>query len=262
NISLYGNTATITMYDMLGVNIALSTDWTPSGSMNLLRELRCVDYFNSRHLNNYLVDWQMWSMVTSNPARGLSVANQTGSLQQGQFADIAIYNGASAPNYYRAVINAEIKDTVLVLRADLPLFGDKELMDAIPNGQTGCEEIPGGVCSVGKTACIMREVGVDYKTLAAVNASSYPLFFCSTPDKEPTCMPMRPADKYGCGQYPLADPSKDFDGDGVPDSLDNCPTIFNPVRPVDDYSTHQCKQADYNGNGIGDACDVNPLGKI
>ena len=35
----------------------------------------------------------------------------------------------------------------------------------------------------------------------------------------------------------------DFDGDGVPDDEDNCPTTFNP------------DQADVDGDGIGDACD-------
>jgi len=38
----------------------------------------------------------------------------------------------------------------------------------------------------------------------------------------------------------------DFDGDGVPDSLDNCPTVFNPG------------QEDYDGDGIGDVCDNCP----
>ncbi|MCA9295817.1 MAG: lamin tail domain-containing protein, partial [Phycisphaerales bacterium] len=38
-------------------------------------------------------------------------------------------------------------------------------------------------------------------------------------------------------------PEPDADGDGHPDSVDNCP-IFNPA------------QADCNGNGVGDACDL------
>jgi hypothetical protein len=38
-------------------------------------------------------------------------------------------------------------------------------------------------------------------------------------------------------------PPKDTDGDGIPDAVDNCPTVFNP------------DQADSNGNGIGDACE-------
>lgn len=35
----------------------------------------------------------------------------------------------------------------------------------------------------------------------------------------------------------------DFDADGVPDSTDNCPTVFNP------------DQADADNDGIGDCCD-------
>jgi hypothetical protein len=37
---------------------------------------------------------------------------------------------------------------------------------------------------------------------------------------------------------------RDTDNDGVPDVLDNCPTVYNP------------DQADSDGNGIGDACDT------
>lgn len=43
-------------------------------------------------------------------------------------------------------------------------------------------------------------------------------------------------------------PAPDGDGDGVPDSTDNCPTVPNP------------DQADGDGDGIGDACDQTPGG--
>ena len=39
-------------------------------------------------------------------------------------------------------------------------------------------------------------------------------------------------------------PPVDTDGDGRPDSADNCPTIANPL------------QADCNRNGVGDACEL------
>jgi hypothetical protein len=39
----------------------------------------------------------------------------------------------------------------------------------------------------------------------------------------------------------------DTDGDGVPDDIDNCPTVPNP------------DQTDSDGNGLGDACDAGPV---
>jgi hypothetical protein len=46
---------------------------------------------------------------------------------------------------------------------------------------------------------------------------------------------------------PGGGPDDDSDGDGVPDGVDNCPTIPNP------------SQTDTDGDGVGDLCDVCPL---
>ena len=47
NIRLYGVTAEVTTLARLGGTIALGTDWTYSGSANILRELACASQYNT-----------------------------------------------------------------------------------------------------------------------------------------------------------------------------------------------------------------------
>ena len=69
NVTLYGDTARVTTAARLGVEIALGTDWMPTGSMNLLRELRCADGLNETYLGRFFTDAQLWQMVTAERRR-------------------------------------------------------------------------------------------------------------------------------------------------------------------------------------------------
>ncbi len=247
NISLYGNTAPVTMYKTLGLNIALSTDWTPSGSMNLLRELKCADSFNYNYLAKSFSDKDLWNMVTANPADALKLSDKIGRLQKDMVADIAIYDGSSRTNVYRAIIDADVEHVALALRGGMPLYGDANIMQSIPNGQQRCEPFPGEIKGRQKTVCIEREIGIGFNALQGNNKDSYPLFFSGVPIGEPTCVPSRP------NEYTGKKTSADWDGDGIPNEKDNCPYIFNPIRPMDNGV-----QADCNKDGIGDVCDPKP----
>ena len=61
---------------------------------------------------------------------------------------------------------------------------------------------------------------------------------------------------------------QDADGDGIPDGIDNCPTVINPPSICSDGVSMcpsglssecpmgaTCVQADSDGDGVGDACD-------
>lgn len=253
NISLYGNTAQVTMYSNRGINIALATDWSPSGSINLLRELQCADSYNQNNLGTYFTDYDLWMMTTANAAKAVHMDQQIGRLAPGLVADIAVFSGPEGTTPYRRVLNANVESVSLVLRGGTPLYGDASIFEQVPGWTTGCESLPGGVNSSAKHVCIERELNETFAQLQASNTKSYPLFFRGIPDNEPTCIPSRPAVPGKESGYSGIRTPGDFDGDGVPDAIDNCPATFNPIRPVDNG-----KQADCNGNGIGDACDPTP----
>lgn len=257
NIGLYGNTAPVVMYDHQGVAIALGSDWLPSGSMNIDREMKCADQLNQKYFGKHFTDKQLWQMVTFNAALATGMGNTLGKLQVGYTADIAVFeNKKGASNAYRAVIDSTPEDVVLVMRGGRTLYGDSKLLDEDALFGKECEAIE--VCGRTKKACVKKDV--DKYTLDQVKfeGEKYaPLFECKgqTPPNEPSCEPSRPptqsaptASAYG------GITSADKDGDGVPDGQDNCPTIFNPIRPMDGAA-----QADADGDGIGDACDKCPL---
>ena len=243
NVDLYGNTASILLYHRLGVNIGLGTDWTASGSVNMMRELACADQLNRTQFGAYFTDREIYDMATINNARAFKVDAVVGSLEPGKVADVAVFHTTRHPDL-RAAIDGSPMDVALVLRGGAPLYGDVHLVPGIPGGATGCEVLD--VCGAEKRVCAQRETG---KTLAQLQPTgAYGLFFCEPPADEPTCVPFRP------GEYDGAAIAGDADGDGIPDDQDNCPAMFNPVRPVDNGA-----QADADGDGEGDVCDPCPL---
>src|SRR5678816_1630167 len=121
NITLYGDTARVTEAARLGVEIALGTDWMPTGSMNLLRELRCADSFNTNYLDHYFTDKQLWQMVTLNAAAVTATDDAIGLLAPGKVADITVFN-AHGGKTFRSVLDAEPQDVALVVRGGKVLY--------------------------------------------------------------------------------------------------------------------------------------------
>ena len=245
NVDLYGNTAPVTLLDAEGVMIALGTDWMPSGSMNMARELRCADDLNAKYYGKHFSDADLWRMATIHAAYAGGVQRVLGSIAPGKIADLAIFDGRTAKDH-RAVIDANVEGVALVLRGGAPIYGDAALMDA--TGAQACEAL-GDVCGAQRKACVAGDA--PNATLAAVRAAGeaiYPLFFCknTAPTNEPSCVPYR-------STYPMGITATDKDGDGVDDAKDLCPDVFDPIRPIDGM-----KQADTDGDGIGDACDPCP----
>ena len=254
NVSLYGDTAQVVLYDNMGVNIGLGTDWIYSGSANMLREFKCIDSLNTNNYGGHFSDYDLWRMPTYNNAVAFHLEDSIGSLKTGLLADIAVFRKTATRTAHRAVIDADNGDVLLVTIGGKFVYGDANLMssgDAV--------KVCGENKKVNLTANGAVAGGVTFSGLQS--AAQYPLFFCegSDPANEPTCVPKRTRSQDTSEQTTtnysgLVSVNNDSDGDGIADANDNCPFVFNPVRPQDTDR----KQADVDHDGIGDACDEYP----
>jgi cytosine/adenosine deaminase-related metal-dependent hydrolase len=251
NIALYGHTANVSLLDRLGVNIALSTDWLPSGSMNLLRELQCAAEYSDNYLDGYFSSYDLWQMVTINAARSFALQDELGSLAAGRAADIAVFRNDLGADPFQAVVRAKGPDVLLVLRSGRPLAGKADLLSALAGTGAICETLPAELgCGDGTAVCMSDPGGSRLSSILAANVDAYALMSCAAaPAGEPSCRPSWPEAFDGVPEIGVDD-----DGDGMLNDSDNCPTVFNPIRPMD-----QGRQPDWDRDGTGDACDDYPL---
>src|ERR1700736_4187980 len=99
NLLLYGGTTDIRAARAAGLDVALGSDWSPSGSKNLLNELKVAKIANDV-LDIGLADRDIVAMVTSTPARIVKWDGLVGSVSAGKRADfIVIAAPASADPY-------------------------------------------------------------------------------------------------------------------------------------------------------------------
>ena len=256
NIDLYGYTAQVSLMDQQGINVALGTDWIISGSMNMLRELRCAQDLNNNQFNKYFSDKKLVDMATINAAKAAKMEDIIGQLTPQHFADMAIFKKSISKKNYRAVLDADASDVVLVLRGGVALYGDANLLAAMGGDDSKCENLD--VCGSAKRVCVKQETGKTLAELTNAAKHKYDLFSCeSKPKNEPSCVPARLAENEKI-KFSGVYADNDTDGDGFPNEQDNCPLVFNPARPLDKQDDLY-PQADFDGDGQGDLCDPCPL---
>ena len=165
NLLLYGQTVLVYHALQAGLVVSLGTDWTPSGSRNLLDELKIADIAirdprllgsdrdlvpslsltgktpEQRDDAEIALDKLLVEMVTINPARTLRWNREVGSIEPGKFADLFVIgkpkhpSAGNLPNSpYRNLIDATEQDVRLVLVNGDPLAGDVALMKLLKPG--------------------------------------------------------------------------------------------------------------------------------
>jgi cytosine/adenosine deaminase-related metal-dependent hydrolase/C-terminal processing protease CtpA/Prc len=134
NLLLYGGTADVRRARDAGVRITLGSDWSPSGSKNLLAELKVARLWSEAQ-GGVFGARELVEMVTSNPARALKWNDHLGSLSPGRRADLAVIGGVGGDPYDH-LIDAHEGDISLVVINGWLRYGTAELMAGFPASET------------------------------------------------------------------------------------------------------------------------------
>ncbi|HEY7149349.1 MAG TPA: amidohydrolase family protein [Gaiellaceae bacterium] len=126
NLLLYGETADVAQAKAAGITIALGPDWSPSGSKNLLGELklaRLVDGLDGASFSDY----ELISLATRNPAKILRWDKALGTLEAGKRADLLVVSGTTGDAHAHLFTRSE-HDVELVVVNGVPRYGASRLM--------------------------------------------------------------------------------------------------------------------------------------
>jgi hypothetical protein len=129
NLLLYGETAKVAAARSAGVRLAMGPDWAPSGSKNLLGELK-VAHLHCQATGILVSDRDLVAMVTREAAAILRWDAQLGSLEPDRRADLLVIDG-TAGDPYQALIQATESSVVLVMINGVPRYGLPAVMKAL-----------------------------------------------------------------------------------------------------------------------------------
>jgi len=107
-----------------GVNVALGTDSTHTGSVNLLAEMKYARQTYRELYGEELPAKTLFDMATVNAARALGLAGKAGVLEPGSWADAAVFR-AKAEDPYESLLMAGSEDLELLTVGGVPVYGDE-----------------------------------------------------------------------------------------------------------------------------------------
>jgi cytosine/adenosine deaminase-related metal-dependent hydrolase len=128
NMFMFNVTAKIRKMLKAGVNVAIGTDSSATGSANLLAELKFDRDLYRRLYGEDLPAKTMFEMVTINAAKAFWMQDRIGSLDEGKLGDILVLK-AKHDDAYENLINASMQDIELLVLAGTPIYGEMRFLD-------------------------------------------------------------------------------------------------------------------------------------
>lgn len=136
NLWLYGQTTDVPGARKHGITVCLGTDWGPSGTKNLLGELKVARIWADEQGWD-LDDFDLVEMVTASPGDALSQCwgKKVGRLVAGALGDVCIVKREHA-DPWENLVKAREEQVLLVLIDGEPRYGTKDLVAAAGGKRT------------------------------------------------------------------------------------------------------------------------------
>src|SRR5262245_39206338 len=129
NLLLYKQTLNLQHLRDSEALFALGCDWSPTGSKNLLQELKVARHVSQQQGNIFSAE-DLVRAVTVNAAKILNWDQALGTLANGKFADLLVLAGDSG-DPFNQMIDAVERDVQLVCVHGIPRYGDKSIMTSL-----------------------------------------------------------------------------------------------------------------------------------
>lgn len=138
NLLLYGETLDVMGAVKNGVNVSIGSDWSPTGSKNLLDEMKIARrYLRYRRVPNRedggISDRDIVKMATINGAKALRLnrdENGIGSVKEGRYADLLVVK-KKGKDPYTSLLESDQSDVNLVAVAGQPLYGEPSHIEKV-----------------------------------------------------------------------------------------------------------------------------------
>jgi 5-methylthioadenosine/S-adenosylhomocysteine deaminase len=144
NVFMFNLTCKIRKILAAGINVALGTDSTATGSVNILEEMRFARETYRKMYGEDISARVLTEMVTVNPAKAFRMQNEIGSLEEGKFADILVIK-LRKEDPYESLVELKTEDIELLVLEGAPILGSKSHEDlfAARSGQYSTVNIKG-----------------------------------------------------------------------------------------------------------------------
>lgn len=140
NMLLYGKT--IDAKRLENVPFTIGCDWTPSGSKNLLEEIK-VAWLSAQADGSTLSQEDLVAAVTRNAAQAVGWGDALGTIEKGKYADLLVTDTV-ANDPYENLLRATEANVKLVVIAGYPRHGDADLMEQYPPSAGKLEDLTVG----------------------------------------------------------------------------------------------------------------------